>query len=767
MTATGDRKVTVAADMERPPYGWAAVASGLVLLLYILTLAPTAQFWDAAEYIAVAQVLGIPHPPGNPLFVVLANVWGNIPFHEHYAWRINLFSAACTAVASGFLFLVADRFLRPVVEVDWARRLTAFAGVLAGATSFTIWNQSVVNEKVYTLSLLSIALVLWLMLRWGDRAPGIGRDKLLLLIGYLLVLASTNHMMGVLAVSAVVVYVLLTDWREALRPWIVIFAVFGALAISTAWAWVVTGPVERQLLVIAVAAGAMLYAAFSDRSEFRRPMIYLALLAVVVGISLNYAFLPIRAAQFPPISEGEPVTWAALLDVLNREQYGKPPVTVRMAEFKWQLANYWQYVTWQFAFDHGEPVRRALAFLFTGIGILGAVTQWRTDRRGAAAMIALMFTVTILLVYYLNFRYGFSIRPGEVLDREVRERDYFFMASFHLWGVWVALGLGTLLAAARRGLMSLLSEPRLAWGAATPVLALSLIPLWGNHLTAPRSSETIARDFAVDLLQSVEPYAILITAGDNDMFPIWYAQEVEGVRQDVLAANLSLMNTDWHVKQLLRRETFPFDTVDAAAPYRAMRPELPEGPVLPFSINEVESLPLFFDIRERSIMRVGDLEAVLEPGRYDRATLLTLQFIRDNLGKRPIYFARTTGPIPDRLGLTPYLLGQGLARKVMPEPIEPSDSVVGFQGIGWFDLERTRQLLFEVYHPESAARERPRGWIDEPSENILSLYAIVAAIFAQGARAQLDTTDARTMEMILQAEDWAERTMNQTTLGRQ
>jgi hypothetical protein len=106
------------------------------------------------------------------------------------------------------------------------------------------------------------------------------------------------------------------------------------------------------------------------------------------------------------------------------------------------------------------------------------------------------------------------------------------------------------------------------WAAASPVLALALIPLLGNRVTASRADETLARDFAHDMLQSVEPYGILITAGDNDTFPLWYAQEVEGIRRDVTLANLSLMNTRWHLRQLQRRQTPIFDPAEAASLWR-------------------------------------------------------------------------------------------------------------------------------------------------------------------------------------------------------
>ena len=88
----------------------------------------------------------------------------------------------------------------------------AFAGVLVGATSWTVWNQSTVNEKVYTVSLLSIALVIWLVVRWGDDEPGPHRDRWLVLIAYVLALSSTNHLMGSRRAGLGILW---TDWRRS------------------------------------------------------------------------------------------------------------------------------------------------------------------------------------------------------------------------------------------------------------------------------------------------------------------------------------------------------------------------------------------------------------------------------------------------------------------------------------------------------------------------------------------------------------------------
>src|SRR5207237_1385344 len=107
-------------------------------------------------------------------------------------------AAVTSAVAAGCWFLVGERWMRTWVPAVWPRRLAALAGAICSATAFTVWNQSVVNEKVYTLSLLSVALVLWLIVRWDDQPPGEAHDHHLLMIVYLLALTATNHMMGVL-----------------------------------------------------------------------------------------------------------------------------------------------------------------------------------------------------------------------------------------------------------------------------------------------------------------------------------------------------------------------------------------------------------------------------------------------------------------------------------------------------------------------------------------------------------------------------------------
>ncbi len=725
-----------------PPYLMAAGVAVGALLLYILTLAPTTQFWDTSEYIAAAYTLGIPHPPGNPLFVLMAHVWGLIPWAEGYAQRINLFAAATSAISAGCWFLIGERWLRTFVPVRWPRRLAACAGAIVAATSFTVWNQSVVNEKVYTLSLLSIALILWLIVRWDDQPAGEAHDHYLLLIIFLLALTSTNHMMGVLVGPVVIILLFpplkrerpLSDVERGLE-WSQL------LVFTSVWALVMSLGLERWE-VVAVAgvmfAGALVYAFLAGNAPFALA----ALGVVVVGLSV-YIYLPIRAAFYPPINEGEPTTWKALWSVLTREQYGKPSIFDNPTQppgpgnsghtllLYWdQLKHYWLYFTWQFGHDWSVRAQRLLAGLFLLLGLGGAVRHWRADKRTALAMTFLVFTFTFALVFYLNFKYGYSLHKElPVLQHEVRERDYFFICSFAIWGIWVGMGLAASVESIGAWFREREPADTRRWLYGTPLLLIGLIPLAGNRLTASRTGETLARDFAYDLLQSVEPYGVLVTAGDNDTFPLWYAQEVEGIRRDVTVLNLSLANTEWYVRQLQRRPLEPFDATRAPVLYRGRQWPMPAGRLMSFSDEQLDALQQFYILDEKRTAHLGPITVTLDPqmlghSYLEKADVVVLQVIKDQLGKRPIYFSRTAGLYGDQFGLTSRLEGHGFARVLRQHELQESDSIKGMQSLGYVNVPRTTTLLFDVYHADIAARERPRGWVDEPSKGILDLYGL-------------------------------------------
>ncbi|MFI5210175.1 MAG: DUF2723 domain-containing protein [Gemmatimonadales bacterium] len=735
---------------NRPPYGYAALTSLVVFGIYVATLAPTTAYWDTSEYLAAAYVLGIPHPPGNPLFTMLAHTFGALPLAASYAVRINLFAAVTSAASAGLWFLVAERWMRDVVPVRWARLAAAFAGTLVSATSWTVWNQSTVNEKVYTVSMFSTALVAWLGVHWADDDPGPHRDRWLVLIAYIIAISSTNHMMGVLGSIAVATYVLWTDWRLVLKPWVLMMTLTLGLAVSGMGAILVTGPMAGRGAIILAYGALLLYTAWSDPAEFRRPIFYLGTIAVLIAIGPNYIFLPLRAAHFPSINEGEPIGFFsnALMEVLNRVQYGKPPVWQRQADFISQLGNYWQYFNWQFARDWA-PANGIFTAIFAVLGLFGATTLWQKDKRAAAASTALMGTLTVALIFYLNFKYGFSYSVGQdQVAREVRERDYFFVVSFAAFGLWVAVGFGALMTAIVESLKARGSE-RSRWLAASPVLALALVPLAGNHVTASRANETMARDAAIDMLQSVEPYAILITAGDNDTFPLWYAQEVEGIRTDVTLANLSLMNTRWHLKQLSRRVTPEFNPAGAAPIWRTGTWVRPTKPALQLTTEQIDSLPELSSIPKGSGVKFDSLQVRFGDQYLELKDLATLFMIRDNIGIRPIYFSWSDGNYPDaNFDLTPYLVSAGFGRRLQYTPVAPSDTILLNRGLAYLDYPRTMNLLWDVYHWQTATKDRPHGWVDPPSASMLQMYLVAYSGASSSMRQKGDTAAAARADSI-------------------
>src|SRR5687768_15379635 len=193
---------------SRPPVAAATIAGVTVLLLYILTLSPTTAMWDAGEYMAAAYGLGLPHPPGNPFFVLLGRVFSLLPIAPTVAQRLNVLAALSSAVAAGVWFLVAHKVVAGWITGRWQRFAAAAAAALIGASAFTVWHQSVVNEKVYTVALAGLAIISWLIIRWLDAPDGPRADRTLLLIAYLLGLGYTNHMAGMLAAPSVLVAVL-------------------------------------------------------------------------------------------------------------------------------------------------------------------------------------------------------------------------------------------------------------------------------------------------------------------------------------------------------------------------------------------------------------------------------------------------------------------------------------------------------------------------------------------------------------------------------
>ena len=700
---------TAVSETLRPSYRAAAVTAAAVLALYVVTLAPTTAMWDASEYITAAYTLGIPHPPGNPLFVLLGRVASLIPV-GNVAYRVNLLAAVCSALAAGIWFLVAERVLAQWIEVKWVRRTGAVLAAVLSATAFTVWNQSVVNEKVYTVSLAFFAVVSWLTVLWCDDPDGRRADRILILIAYLIGLGYTNHPAGFLVGPAVATAVLVR------RP----------------------GTLLRWRLILAA--------------------------VVALGFGLTpFALEPIRAAHHPALNEGDPTgckdkigfactfsdtTVHRLMANVNRDQYGKPDLSERQAPFSAQMGMWWLYFKWQWLRDpHGDapgPMQDVLALLFFSLGIAGGVVHYKRDRASFWFFGPLIGTVTVALVYYMNFKYGASQSPELAgVPREVRDRDYFYLWSFSAWSVWAALGL----VAVWRFLAERVG-PTPRWSTTAPVLLLGAIPLVGNFRAASRAGDWATREWARDILNSVEPYGILITGGDNDTFPLWYAQEVEGVRPDVTVAVTSLLNTDWYMRGLLRRPAVKYDSVAGPAVYRGRSWPVPTRPVLSLTPEQLSQVPEYLDVREPLRFDQGDIHAVIDPRRLEegvplRSDLLVLQMLKDNIGQRPVYISRSTAGYAQALGLDAYALTQGLATKISSTPVTSSSDTVAVPGFGHIDVARGLALWKSYGAP--AAIMRRGDWVDRPSAGIPALYTVTALGLGQALEQQGRAGDAQSI----------------------
>ena len=162
-----------------------------------------------------------------------------------------------------------------------------------------------------------------------------------------------------------------------------------------------------------------------------------------------------------------------------------------------------------------------------------------------------------------------------------------------------------------------------------------------------------------------------------------------------------------------------------------------------FSDEQLDALQQYYILDQKRVARLGALDVVLDPQMLghpylERADVIVLQVIKDQLGKRPIFFSRTVGLYADQFGLTSRLEGHGFARALRAQELVPSDSIKPVQSLGYVNGPRTTALLFDVYHADGAARPRPRGWVDKPSEGILSLYGLTYYTMAQ----ELQTTNS-------------------------
>ncbi|MDE7080374.1 MAG: DUF2723 domain-containing protein [Muribaculaceae bacterium] len=378
------------------------------------------------------------------------------------------------------------------------------------------------------------------------------------------------------------------------------------------------------------------------------------------------------------------------------------------------------------------------------LGLIGLVWQSFAGKRGIEqfwVVFFLFFMTGIAIVIYLNQP------PGQP-----RERDYAFAGSFYAYAIWIGMGVAGLYALA----CALLKKERQRVVAAGGAVVLGLaVPVqmvsqtWDDH---DRSGRYAARDYAIDYLESLEPNAIVFCNGDNDTFPLWYAQEVEGVRPDVRIINLSYLASDWYANQQ-RMQSYDSAPVDFTATPADVAYGVSDVTVLPYDNNApadlLGSLKLLYAGKSvdegsgyrqlpSSIVKIPvDREAVLKRGLVDvRDTADIVDEIVIDLGSSASY--RTKG----YLGLGEVLMLDIIATNAAngwPRPIYWCSTVGDEYHLGLTDYLRSTGMTHQLV-PTMQAGKAPRT--DRAYDNIMSKYRFGGAE-AEGHVPYFDETARR------------------------
>ncbi len=676
----------------------------VALVLYTLTMAPTTSFWDCGEFIAASKSLSVPHPPGAPFYLLLGRFFTFLPFFADIGARVNFISVLSSALTVMLLYLTVVhliRYWRGNLQPGFAEMAGAALGALTFMATDTFWFNAV-EAEVYAISMLFTALVVWLAFVWHDREQQMpeGGDRIILLIFYLVGLAIGVHLLNVLALPMVFL-VIFFHWREGKPFQLDRFLVFWGLAtlsILPIYPGIVLylpkainavnnlgGEWAAIFFLVALFGGLGALHMMGRRSGNR--LLYLgsaATILVMLGY-MSYILILQRSGLNPPLDENDPETLKGLIAYLSREQYGSESIVTQLLNRKapfwdWQIQHmYVRYFNWNFI--GRDVLSGAWNWQLFGLpliaGIWGFVTHLQRDWRRAFSIGNLFVLTGLAIVVYLNQE-----------NPQPRERDYAYVGSFYAFAIWIGIGLavalediGKLLPALRR-----ITVPALA------VAMLVFLPMQGiksNYYYHDRSGNYVAWDYARNALEMLEQDAILFTNGDNDTFPLWYLQIVEGYRTDVRVVNLSLLNTGWYIRQL--RDEAPIvplsdfftdeniaDAIDGhgqgAVSWRYWGAEVwrdRSGTPLPRdrwykvplrdtsgNAHEITVRPTMYvnlgeDSRENNFLRIQDR--------------MILEILRSNQWKRPVYFAVTVAG-SNFVGLDRFLRMDGLAYRIMDRP---------------------------------------------------------------------------------------------------
>jgi tetratricopeptide (TPR) repeat protein len=646
-------------------------------IIYLKTMAPTVSFWDCGEFIACSYILGIPHPPGTPLFVLLGRIFTLIPLFDQIAARVNFISVLTSALTVWLCYLLIVKLVNYWQKEDqnlWIR-IGKYVGGVAGslflAFSNTFWSNAV-EAEVYGASMFFMLLIFYLGLLWMDKRGTPKGDRLLILISYLGLLSTGIHMTIFMIMPAIFLLVVLVD-REKLLDWR--FWITG----------LVLALVMHSVTPFLVFMGGWLFLTFILMQFSNKKKAWMLSFLIIFFGMIGYStqlFIPIRSSLEPAIDENNPSDWHSFKAFLERKQYGQESMIARMFYRRGTWASqfgtkermgFWGFFSEQF-------MDKKLWFIPVFLGLLGIWEQIRKRKREGTVLLFLVLACTAGLILYMNFADGTKPDPvtGETIRLEVRDRDYFFTPGFMFFALMMGLGVSALI----RNLSNLLRKKHIPPLLPLTILAavLLLLPfcaLKKNYHKNNRTGNWIPWDYAYDFLIGCDKDGILITNGDNDTFPLWFLQNVEKIRQDVRVICLSLLNADWYILQLKYIWKVPMDLSYEQIKCRDYK--LPDGRTIPrpqepfYDAIRKEKAFLFpyYDETTKKMIRVQDI--------------MVQNILLANNWKYPFYFSSTV-PQDSWVGLDKHLKREGLISLVVPE-----------EGDRMIDADKYRRNLFEVY----------------------------------------------------------------------
>ncbi|MEI6847688.1 MAG: DUF2723 domain-containing protein [Chlorobiaceae bacterium] len=676
-------------------------------MLYLATMAPTFSFWDCGESIAAAYTLGIPHPPGAPLFLLIDRLFSMIPFFSDIGARINLVSTLASSSTVMLAYLITLRliiFYRRTDPDGWngAEKVSAYGGALIGALALAFSDSfwfNAVEAGVWSSSLFFTALVMWLILRWYEEEPKHSHERWLLLVMYIIGLSIGVHLLSLLAIFAISVVYYVKKYEVTLNS----FTLFTLTVIGLfflIYQGIIKGLPEllkfTSWLGCFLFFGVLIYGIWythKNRILFLNTFL-MSLFLIIIGYT-SYGLIYLRAQAGPPINENNPSTAENFSSYLSREQYGDMPLWPRrwssepLHQYFYQQYSseldyfltyqmqkmYFRYFGWQFiGREHDMEGAKVDWSVLWGIpffvGLIGAITHFRRQWKMGLVVTALFVLTGAALVVYLN-----------QTEPQPRERDYSYVSSFFAFALWIGVGVESIWFWVIKYLKLKQLRIQLVMSVLTITTGLLFINgkmLQANYRVHDRSGNYVPWDWAWNMLQSCEKDAILFTNGDNDTFPLWYLQEVARIRTDVRVVNLSLANTSWYLDQL--KNTRPRGAKPIA--FSMSNGEIADISYVP--IDSVDAvLPafsacqkLYRDSRLNGFALPAEpqdtMTWLLKPGMtykgqgYLRPQDIAIyEILMNNFSSRPIYFALTVDT-ESMIGIENYLRLDGLVYKVVP-----------------------------------------------------------------------------------------------------